>query len=309
MEQNCLETVLMQRSALKSQMAANRAALQIATRRARYERVREAQVWQLSPQEEQVVTIIYMYSGYARAPAVEYLQQLGRRRGWPQKASEMLGSLVEDMFLAVEPVRLAELSDQGDPAAPVAMSVACAFLAEWDLFRWVDAANQRKGVAPSTEALLQELERLRLQLPEAVRFPSRGVSSESRARVWALQWRKRWGAHHGRVRVREDIPAAEMRAKACSSCGYSYCEAWGPRSGLFSGTLSWWFSGWLWAAGRGAEAIGYLFWCPQGGSFLAWLRALERGPHVLAVPVGGHFLVHRPSRLGSGSTASRARFL
>ena len=213
MEGNCLETVLMQRSAVKSQMAANRAALQFATRRARYERAREAQVWQLSPQEEQVAIIIYMDSGYAIAPAVEYLQQLGRRKGWPQKASEMLGSLAEDMFLAVEPTRLAELSDQGDPAAPAAMRVACAFLAEWGLFRWVDDANRRKGVAPSTESLLQELERRRLQLPEAFRFPSRGVSSENKARVWALQWRKRWGAHHGKVRVREDIPAAEMRAK------------------------------------------------------------------------------------------------
>ena len=223
MERECLETVLMQRSALRSQIAANRTALQNATRRARYERAREAQVWQLSRQEVRVTIIIYMVSGYSLAPTVEYLQQLGRRRKWPQKPPEILRSLAEDMFLAVEPMRLAELSDQGDPADPAPMSTACAFLAEWDLFRWVDDANRWKGVAPSTTALLQELERRRLQLPEVVRFPSRGVSSESKARVWALQWRKRWGAHHGRIRVREEISAAEMRAKVSVSffCGVS----------------------------------------------------------------------------------------
>ena len=255
MERTCAETVLMQRSALKSQIAANRAALQSAIRRSRYERVREAQVWQLSPHEANVAIIIYMVSGYSLAPTVEYLQQLGRRRKWPQKASDILSSLAADLFLAVEPMRLAELSDQEDPAAPAAMSTACAFLAEWDLFSWVDDANRLKGVAPSTEALLQELERRRLQLPEAARFPSRGVSSESRARVWALQWRKRWGAHHGRVRVRVDISAAEMRAKVRVCFFLVLLLAWGLLSGLFSAPLSWWFSGWLWAAGLEAEDI------------------------------------------------------
>ena len=128
MERNSLETMLVQRSALKSEIAANRAALQTAMRRARYERLRGAQAWQLSPPEEKVAIIIYMFSGYGLAPTVEYLQQLGRRRGWPQKAADMLGSLAEDVFLAGEPMRLAELSGQRAPASLVAMSIACALL-------------------------------------------------------------------------------------------------------------------------------------------------------------------------------------
>ena len=213
MEPCPLESLLTRRSALQQEIGATRAALQRAAQRDRYVRLRGALAWHLSPVQRDIILIIYMLAQDSPAPAAVSLQHLARRRKWPQKPVETLEAMTENLFIASEPRRLVELSDLRSPAAPAAMKVAALFWVEWCLAAWVGDANQRKGIAPSTGALLQELERRRLELPEASRFRSRGGSAENKARVWALQWRRRWGARLGRVRVREDISAAEMRAK------------------------------------------------------------------------------------------------
>lgn len=213
MEAEALESVLGRRAALQAALVANRAALQRAARKDRYVRMRAAQSWQLSVTERETVVMIYTMSGYAVAAAVVYLQDVCRKRKWHLKGKEELQALVEDLFLASEPRRVAELCDQEVPASPAAMRVAARYCVEGGLAEWVGHANQRQGVAPSTEAVLGELERRRLGLPEAIRFPSRGGPVENRARVWALQWRRRWGARHGTIRVREELSVAEMRSK------------------------------------------------------------------------------------------------
>jgi hypothetical protein len=208
-----LESLQSRRAVLGRDIVENRVALQKARERARAVRLRSARSWQLSSVHRETAVILYMLAEYSSAPVVMYLQNLSRRQKWLQQSPATLQAMAEDLFLAAAPERLAELGDLENPAAPVAMKAACLFWVEWGLAAWVGEANQRKGIAPSTAAVLQELERRRLQLPETVRFCSRGGPSENKARVWAHEWRKRWGARLGRVRPRDDISATEMRAK------------------------------------------------------------------------------------------------
>ena len=62
--------------------------------------------------------------------------------------------------------------------------------------------------------ILDRLARQRLELPEAVRPAEKGSAVETKARVWALRWRRRWGLRYGAIPTREDIPVQEMREKA-----------------------------------------------------------------------------------------------
>ena len=41
-----------------------------------------------------------------------------------------------------------------------------------------------------------------------------GFVAEAKARKWAQRWRTRWGARHGGIRVRDELPLEETRAKA-----------------------------------------------------------------------------------------------
>ena len=143
-------------------------------------------------------------------------------------------------------------------------------------------------------------------MPEIVRSPSRGVSSESRAGVWALQWRKRWGAHHGRVRVREDISAAEMRAKV-----YSLNKI-GKLRGFFRACfLAPFLGGFRAAFGLRVVERKQLSMCyrVRRGGLFAPAAGIRTGASCSRFFSGRVFLVHRPSRLGSGSIACRINFL
>ena len=71
-------------------------------------------------------------------------------------------------------------------------------------------------MAPPTGSVLERLELQRQALPEGVRPNARGTADETRAKMYALRFRNRWGARHQRIRPREDMGPAEMRQKVGS---------------------------------------------------------------------------------------------
>ena len=85
---------------------------------------------------------------------------------------------------------------------------------EWRVFEHVKDLNQRLGLAPSTEQVLQKLEENRLKIPLPLQPVPRGATAEVKARMWARRWRRRWGARHGRLGILDDISMAEKRSKA-----------------------------------------------------------------------------------------------
>ena len=50
----------------------------------------------------------------------------------------------------------------------------------------------------------------------------------------ALRWRRRWGGRHGRIRVREDVPMEERRAKVARQKG-AFLQFPGSKSSPESG--------------------------------------------------------------------------
>ena len=174
-----------------------------------------AQEWVLTPFLKSAVLIAYVLAGYTAEPAARYLATVARKRGWPDKSEDDLRREAEEVFLACGDMgQLAALTCLENPSNPEAARVAVRVVEEWRLAQWVSRLNEQQGVAPSTALVLERREQALSRLPDGVRPFYLGTEAEARARMWARRWRLRWGARHGRIRVREDVPLEERRAKA-----------------------------------------------------------------------------------------------
>ena len=174
----------------------------------------QAKTWVLPLALQRVVLIIYALAAYEAEPAVKYLATRGRVHHWPEKTEEDLEAMVGDLFLAVDEHELAALADPESPLDKDAFRAALGFVEQWRLFAWSRALNHNQGVAPSCGSVLERYDGRLGLVPAEVRPALLGVARECKARMWALRWRRRWGGRHSKIRVRNDVPLEELRAKA-----------------------------------------------------------------------------------------------
>ena len=209
-----LQELLLEKDRLKTSLAATRKEIKGEQQKAQDKARSVKKQWEVTPYLKKVTMIIYMLAGFQAPPAAKYLHITGCRRRWPIKSDEELERLVEDLFLEVDVDMLAHTSDLQAPEDPAAAKEVLKYVEQWRALEHVKDLNQRIGIAPSTELVLQKLEESRLKIPEPSRPSSLGVSAEGKARMWARRWRQRWGARHGRLRLRDKVPLAEMQSKA-----------------------------------------------------------------------------------------------
>lgn len=228
--------LLGQKRALDDALSENRAELKRITRGRRDTARAAARAWQLSESMRRTALIAYALADYRVEPAVRFLIASGRQRHWPDKTEEELATLVEGHFLDVDETELAAITDMEDPADGQAMKAALPYVEQWRLAEWATRLNTDKGVAPSTEALLHQLEAQRLALPGPVRPEARGTVVDPSARVWASSFRRRWGARYGRIRIREHVPLEEMMLKAGSGNSCPKVSVWGLALSPLRGT-------------------------------------------------------------------------
>lgn len=182
--------------------------------------------WRLTPDAEddgcpigavpdftKVALILYGRAGYKADAAAAFLAREAAKRKWVAKPVAEVRQLVSEAFLKVKLEDYTNLCDMGTTTYHVVMGVANRFWEEWALVAWAKDANLRLGVAPSTEAVLERAEKIRMQLPADWRPASRGSAASTKARSWCSRLRLRWGARHGAVRTRDDLTAEEMRNK------------------------------------------------------------------------------------------------
>ena len=235
--------------------------------------------------------IIYMLAAYRAVPASKFLQLAGRKRRWPERSGEELDILVEALFVQCDVGVLAHRCDLEDPEDPAALTEALKHVEEWRALAYVEDLNKRCGVAPSTEDVLQKMEQNRLKIPTPLRPVGKGVAAEVKARMWARRWRDRWGARHGKLRVLDEVPLAEMRSKAQSfliCCLRSVCVL-EPKCGPISG-----FRFWPQKSGRGVHFyIKTNEKCTSRSFFAAGIWPLKRG----------HFLRPKSPKRGTCSVA------
>ena len=91
--------------------------------------------------------------------------------------------------------------------------------------------------AASTAEVLPNLQEHRLKIPVPFRPVTKGTAAEVKARMCTRRWRARWAARHGKLRILDEVPFAEMQHKA--PVFYDMLDMvfgfWGPRSGTVLG--------------------------------------------------------------------------
>ena len=88
------------------------------------------------------------------------------------------------------------------------------WLVEWRARQWVAEVNRSKGCAPSTEQVRaryeQDLQRSGTSDAGALSL----ARCASWRKVWGCRWRKRWRVRLGGLQTKEDLPQADLAAKA-----------------------------------------------------------------------------------------------
>ena len=214
MEVDFVADLQRQKRAIDAALAVNRQELKRARWRQKDARRAKASVWRLTALFSDIVLIIYVLTGYFLEPAIRFLRSVGLKHRWPQKSEDELGLIVEQMFAAAEPDDIAALTDTTAPSKPAALRAATKRAQEWGLVAWARRLNEDKGVAPSTQAVLEKAEEMRVGFPEEVRPAAQGTSVDAKSRMWLRRWRLRWGGRLARIRLREELSQQYMVEKA-----------------------------------------------------------------------------------------------
>jgi hypothetical protein len=203
----------------RAALAEERAALRVENRSALASMRTEQRFWVLPEQVRNVSLILFDLTQASTEPVVVYLEGIARQRRWPSRTAEDMRHLVEDLFFDATSSdaglqSLAGLTDVASPTDAAAMQIAIRRALEWQVVAWAREKNEKIGLAPSTDNMLQRAEHQRMSVHASSRPPQRGASTEGRNRKWCARLRVRFHGRVGKFKVREVIPLAEMRQKA-----------------------------------------------------------------------------------------------
>ena len=205
-----------QKRRLDAELAQVGEALAKARRANRAAEAARGRQWVLTEELANVVILMCWQAGGAVAPAVKFLSGVGRQR-WPAapRSDGEIAALVDECFAGAEMAKLLSLTDPTNPSDPAAARTAARYVQEWAVHGWASALNTEKEVAPRAQTVLAKCEEHRSQCAGGAQPPPRGVVTSGGSRKWLSRWRARWGGFYGRLRVRDEPPLDEMRAKVC----------------------------------------------------------------------------------------------
>ena len=167
----------------------------------------------LCVQDRRISLAVYVLADFAAEPVVVQLRRIAARRRWPDRTDDELIDVITDAFEA-EPIdNLVALCDDDMTPDAVALATAVGVVRQWRVAAWT-AEQNRKGITPSTGAVLDKFEASRGELGAASRPKAWGDSASGSARMRASRWRRRWGGRVGKFHVLEEVPIAVMVEKA-----------------------------------------------------------------------------------------------
>ena len=144
---------------------------------------------------------------------------------------------------------------------------------------WIIGCKQNVGVA-FTEKVFQNLQEHPLKIPVPFRPVTEGTAAEVKARMWARRWRARWAARHGKLRILDEVPFAEMQNKA--PVFDNMLDMVFGFVGLKSGTV-------FGASFRPQTCVRFcILWAKKRDRFWCQIPALKMGPrltHLIRNPI------------------------
>ena len=212
---NMLDAMYSRKRAIEVELAQTRKQARYAQAKLARAKAAQAREWTLTAEVWEVAMTIYLLADYHTEPVVAYLKRIGRERHYKDKCDAEVANLVIDTFLSSTMDELLKLVDDEATRNAIVTSTAVSYVDQWLVAEWTLEQN-RKGVAPSTSAVLSKFEAIRLARPEALRLPTLGLSTSSASRKEVCRWRKRFGGRIGKIRPREGITLEELQFKVSS---------------------------------------------------------------------------------------------
>ena len=191
---------------------------------ARKTAAKESLQWSLRGGEHNVAMCIYIMTDCSLEPTTLYLKQVAGKHGWPDKSDGEIHVLIMETFAAAST----------DLLLTLVMEDCCDTLADrrearkhvlgWCVAEWTRAQNTKDPdpVEPSTSEMLDQLELIRLSMPENERPPPWGVVASASARQKACRLRAKYGGRIGKLRTQAHVPTAELRAKTVAA--WQWCN-------------------------------------------------------------------------------------
>ena len=175
----------------------------------------------LSAHHAKVAIAVYVLGGYNSDLAEVFVRQKSKRI--PNK-DEDLGQMVHDMFLAMPLNSAVRIEVPESDLDSSIRNTALKFIAEHNTSKFVEKANEEKGVAPSSHdaatEYMRQCERLGVQSPSTSLHRALDDAyvdhrtSRRQIRKWSQKIRCNWGLGFGALRSRNPLPQAENLEKA-----------------------------------------------------------------------------------------------
>ena len=163
--------------------------------------------------QERLVSTIYVLSNCSSRPAAHKLLQLRSSETVPLSLAQA-EQLAEDIFLSMPEHFSAHVWNPPDTAMRCLCSAAHGFLAEHEMFSWVEMQNVEHGVAPGSVAARSKYEEFMLHGVTTKLLPGDPSISSKHARQWVRRWRRRWQVKRGKIQKVEPLQPGEIEAKA-----------------------------------------------------------------------------------------------
>ena len=142
-------------------------------KKAKKEAATAGRIWRLKEPIRRAALAMYSLAGYNVEPAMRYLHACQRQHHWPAKSDDEVARIVEDLFLAADEAEVDALVDTENPLDATALRCALRYVEEWAVVVDSRRLNTHRGIAPSSEAVLEQLESNRQKAPQLLRGPPR----------------------------------------------------------------------------------------------------------------------------------------
>ena len=218
MAQLSVDEIRSRKRALAEELAAVRETHRKAQRTADGEAARKAKEWVLVRQGgakgrlRREALAVYALSGFAPEAVVVFLRGAARQRHWEEEKTDAeVLRVVEDEFMRSDLEEVLSYCDEDTPVDEVALRRAVACVAQWRTVSWSSLQTAERHVAPDTETLALEYERVRRTFATSV-TPAFWLGA-SGARKRGTRLRLRWGGRFGVMKPRDVLPVGEMQGK------------------------------------------------------------------------------------------------
>lgn len=175
--------------------------------------------WVLRGHEHDVAMCIYLLTDCGLEPTAKYLTEVAHKHDWSSKDDCDIHDIITDNFAAAPEVLLLKLLQEDCDEKLAVRREARKYVLEWSVVAWTRAENTKdtNPVAPSTFAVLDKAECMRLAMPGNERPRAWGVCASGAARKKAFRLRAKYNGRIGKLKPHVHVPMEDMQVKTAAA--------------------------------------------------------------------------------------------